>query len=218
MVPRTSPKLWGFHSFCLFSTSLLKDAYTPTISSYCSPNSLCFPDSLPQLKSLPLPGILSLPQPQDTEVYHLWRSNSTVQEVFIYHHKLKQSSSPLNSWSIPLISLSPKDLPRNGRGHLLWGKYSDFGLMVTMINIFEHSSYVRGFPGGSVVKNPPANEGDERDMGSIPGWGRSPREGNGSPFQNSCLENSMDRGDWRATVHGLVRSQTQYTHHMLSTY
>ena len=69
MVPRTSPKLWGFHSFCLFSTSLLKDAYTPTISSYCSPNSLCFPDSLPQLKSLPLLGIFSLPQPQHTEVY-----------------------------------------------------------------------------------------------------------------------------------------------------
>ena len=49
------------------------------------------------------------------------------------------------------------------------GENSDFGLMVTMINIFEHLPYVRGFPGGSVVKNPPANAGDERDIGSIPG-------------------------------------------------
>ena len=52
---------------------------------------------------------------------------------------------------------------------------------------------VLGFPGGSVVKNPPANAGD---MGSIPGSGRSPGVGNGNPLQYSCLENSMDRGVW----------------------
>ena len=51
-----------------------------------------------------------------------------------------------------------------------------------------------GFPGGSVVKNSPANAGDERDRGLVPGSGRSPGEGNGNPLQNSCLENSMDRG------------------------
>ena len=45
-----------------------------------------------------------------------------------------------------------------------------------------------------VVKNPPASTGDIRDMGSIPGLGRSPGEGNGTPLQYSCLENSMDRG------------------------
>ena len=50
-----------------------------------------------------------------------------------------------------------------------------------------------------VVKNPPANSGDIRDMGSIPGLGRSPGEGNGNPPQYSCLENPMDRGAWRAT-------------------
>ena len=50
-----------------------------------------------------------------------------------------------------------------------------------------------GFPGGTMVKNPPANAGDARDVGSIPGSGRSPGEGNGSPLQYSCLENSMDR-------------------------
>ena len=52
---------------------------------------------------------------------------------------------------------------------------------------------VLGFPGGSVVKNPPTNAGD---MGSIPGSGRSPGVGNGNPLQYSCLENSMDRGVW----------------------
>ena len=51
-----------------------------------------------------------------------------------------------------------------------------------------------GFPGGTVVKNPPANAGDVRDMGSVPGSGRSCGEGNGNPFQYSCLENPMDRG------------------------
>ena len=53
---------------------------------------------------------------------------------------------------------------------------------------------VGGFPGGSVIKNPPANAGDARDRGSIPGSGRSHGEGNGNPLQYSCLENPMDRG------------------------
>ena len=52
-----------------------------------------------------------------------------------------------------------------------------------------------------VVKNPPASTGDGRDVGLIPGSGRSPGVGNGNPLQYSCLENSMDRGAWRATVH-----------------
>ena len=62
-----------------------------------------------------------------------------------------------------------------------------------------------GFPEGSVVKNLPANAGD---VGSIPGSERSPGEGNGSPLQYSCLENSMDRGAWQATVYGITKSQT----------
>ena len=56
----------------------------------------------------------------------------------------------------------------------------------------------RGFPGGAVVKNPPANAGDTGDVGSIPGSGRSPGTGNGNPLQYSCLQNSMDRGAWWA--------------------
>ena len=59
-----------------------------------------------------------------------------------------------------------------------------------------------------VVKNPPADAGDIRDMGSIPGLGRSPGGGPGNPLQYSCLENSMDRGAWWATVHGIAKSQT----------
>ena len=59
------------------------------------------------------------------------------------------------------------------------------------------------------VKNPSDNTGDARDMGLIPGPGRSPRGGNGSPFQDSCLENPMDRGAWWAMVHGVTKSRTQ---------
>ena len=58
-----------------------------------------------------------------------------------------------------------------------------------------------------LVKNSPANAGDARDMGSIPGLGRYPGIGNGNPFQYSYLENSMDRGAWWAVVHGVVKSQ-----------
>ena len=59
-----------------------------------------------------------------------------------------------------------------------------------------------------VVKNLPANAGDARDMSSIPGSGRSPGVGNGTPLQYSCLEKSMGRGSWRATVHGAAKGRT----------
>ena len=58
-----------------------------------------------------------------------------------------------------------------------------------------------------MVKNLPANTGDARDMGSIPGLGRYREVGNGKPVQYSCLENSMDREVWQATVHGVAKSQ-----------
>ena len=59
-----------------------------------------------------------------------------------------------------------------------------------------------------VVKNPPANEGDIKDLGSIPGFGRSPGGGRGNPLQYPSLENPMDRGAWWATVHRGAKSQT----------
>ena len=62
------------------------------------------------------------------------------------------------------------------------------------------------FPGGSVGKEFAYNA---RDSGLIPGSGRSPGEGNGNPLQFSCLENPMDRGAWRATVHGVAKSRTR---------
>ena len=60
-----------------------------------------------------------------------------------------------------------------------------------------------------VVKNPPANAGDTRDVGSMPGLGRSPGGGNGNLLQYSCLENPKDRGAWQATVHRVTKSWTQ---------
>ena len=59
-----------------------------------------------------------------------------------------------------------------------------------------------------VVKNLSADEGDIREVGSIPGWGCSPGIGNGNLLQYSYLENSTDRGAWWATVHGVTKSQT----------
>ena len=60
-----------------------------------------------------------------------------------------------------------------------------------------------------VVKNPPASAGDIRDAGSIPESGGSPGGGHGDPLQYSCLENPMDGGAWRATVHGVTKSWTR---------
>ena len=73
-----------------------------------------------------------------------------------------------------------------------------------------------GFPGGAVVKNLPANTGDAEDLGSVTESGRSPGVGNGNSLQYFCLENSMDRGAWWATVHGVARIRhnlvTTHTH------
>ena len=72
------------------------------------------------------------------------------------------------------------------------------------ISIGKVCSVLWGFPGGSVVKNPPAHAGDTGDEGLTPGSGKSPGGVNGgvNPLQYSCLENSMDRVAWWATVHG----------------
>ena len=74
-----------------------------------------------------------------------------------------------------------------------------------------------GFPGGAEVKASACNAGD---MGSIPGFRRSPGEENGNPLQYSCLENPMDEGAWWAVVHGVAKSQARlsdFTHSLLIT-
>ena len=73
---------------------------------------------------------------------------------------------------------------------------------LTQHRLPEHTM---GFPGESAIENPPANAGDR---GSIPGWGKSPGEGNGSSLQHSCLGNPMDGGAWWATVHGFAKGWT----------
>ena len=65
------------------------------------------------------------------------------------------------------------------------------------------------FPGGSDINNLPVMPGD---LGSIPGWGRLPGEGNVNPHQYSCLENSMDGGVWLTTVQVVAKGQTQLSH------
>ena len=71
----------------------------------------------------------------------------------------------------------------------------------------------RGFPGSAVVKNLPANAGNTRDTGLTPALRRSPGVGNDNSIQYSCLENSMDRGAWQATVPGVAKSKIQLNKH-----
>ena len=68
---------------------------------------------------------------------------------------------------------------------------------------------VEGFPWWLSCKESACNAEDAGDTGSIPGSGRAPGGGNGNLLQSSCLENPMDRGAWRAAVHGVAKSQTQ---------
>ena len=77
------------------------------------------------------------------------------------------------------------------------GAYSDF------------TNFTSTHVSGLVVQNPPANAGDIRDAGSIPGSGRSPGGGPGNPLQYSCLENFMNKGGWWATVRGVTKSWTR---------
>ena len=82
-------------------------------------------------------------------------------------------------------------------------------LTIIITPIYCHSSNIRSASHVVLlIKNPPANAGDIRDTGSIPGLGRCPGEGHDNPLQYPCLENSMDRGAWWATVHGFIKSLT----------
>ena len=85
------------------------------------------------------------------------------------------------------------------------------------VTLIPHLSYLMellwGFPGGTVVRNLPADAGHTGDSDSISGSGRPPGVGNVNPLQYSCLKNPMDRGAWRVTVPGVAKSRTQLNTH-----
>ena len=86
---------------------------------------------------------------------------------------------------------------------------------ITIFYLFLCVSVASTMPGSSMIKNPPANAGDTRDAGSIPGWGRFPEGGTGNPLQYSCLENPMDRWAWGATACGVAKTQIALRMHAL---
>ena len=90
---------------------------------------------------------------------------------------------------------------QKGKNMYLWFSRS-YGTDFSHLLIFY---LMMGFPGGSEVKVSAFNAGD---LGLIPGSGRFPGNGNGNPFQYSCLENSMDRGTWQTTAHGVAKCHT----------
>ena len=93
-------------------------------------------------------------------------------------------------------------VPGNSSGKLFKIIHTKLLICVSVLYTHTHTHIYRGFPGGSVVKNPPANAGD---VGSISGSGRSHEGGHGNPFQYSCLKNPMDKGAWWAIVHGVSK-------------
>ena len=120
---------------------------------------------------------------KDTWASHLWDESLLTKPRFYLYHQIRDHVKQLlmiSGWDVTLQILE------FCRAH---------GFIETL-----------DFPGGSEVKASACNVGD---LGSIPGWGSSPGEGNGNPLQYSCLENPMDRGAWQATVHGVAKSWTR---------
>ena len=113
-------------------------------------------------------------------------------------------SRKLTKWSSLDSSVSEGDKYAKGRQpYSLYCKSRNVWLLSIRTLLIGTS----GFPGGSAGKEPTCNEGG---LGRIPGLGRSPGEGNGYPFQYSCLKNSMDRGHWWATVHRVTKDMTEW--------
>ena len=126
-----------------------------------------------------------------------------------------QVSIPGQGVKIPHVSW-PKNQNVNNRSSIVTSsiktlKWSTLKKKKNLLRINEKqwlSTYLimQSFPGGSEDK---ASACDAGGPGSIPGWGRSPGEGNGNPLQYSCLENPVERGAWQATVHRVAKSWTQ---------
>ena len=118
--------------------------------------------------------------------------------TFHFHALEKEMAthSCVLAWRIPGTG-EPGRLPSKG-SHRVGHNWSDLAAAAAAIPLRASQVVL-------VVKNPPAHASDERDAGSIPGLGRSPRRGHHNPLQYSCLENPMDRGAWRGKSIGLHR-------------
>ena len=110
-----------------------------------------------------------------------------------------ENSEKQNKLKRPTPALQRKELTS-------W--YSPLKTFLSAHMLIRIDTCILGFPGDTVVKTLPASAGEARDLGSIPGLGRPPGEGNGNPLQCSCLGKPMDREAWRATVHGVAESET----------
>ncbi|CAN0404375.1 unnamed protein product [Rangifer tarandus platyrhynchus] len=109
------------------------------------------------------------------------------------------------------MQTEPLSSRRGPRHDSFWAATNAAQLQANILSLCSPHLF-KGFPGGSVIKNLPVNVGEARDVGSIPGLGRSPGGGHGNPLQYSCLENPMDRGAWRLQSMGLQRVRHNCVH------
>ena len=124
---------------------------------------------------------------QETRVQSLGREDPLEKEMATH--------SSTHAWKIPWME-KPGGLQSMGSQRVGHDWVTSLSFTFTM------------FLNGSVGKESAWEAGDTGDVGSVPGWERSPGEGNGNPLQGSCLENPIDRGTWRATVRGVTKHQT----------
>ena len=115
----------------------------------------------------------------------IWREESTVSPLYLHIHEFNQRME--NIW----------------KKKILWSSRKQTWIFHSSSIIYIALTLYLGFPGGTDSKE---SDCSAWDMGLIPGSGRSPGEGSGHPFQDSCLENPMDRGAWWAAVHGIAKS------------
>ena len=132
-------------------------------------------------------------------------------------YKLNKQGDNMQPWRTPFPIWNQSVVPCPVLTVASWLTYR-FLIQISDTDLVTYSThlFVQGFPRGASGKKKklPANEGDTRDMGSIPRSGRSPGGGNGIPLQYSCLENPMYKGTCQATVHGLHWAHT-YIEHLL---
>ena len=162
-------------------------------------------------KIIQLPKIL-----QSGNAYVKWNLSEIIKN-YVYSLVWAKSAKPKSIW------LGRKELNKPKLRSIL---QNNWPFTLKNINTVKYKEKLRncsrlketkGLAGGLEVKNCPARAGDIRDRSSIPGSCRSAREGNDNPLQYSCLENFMDRGAWRATVHGVAKDRTQLKRFSLHT-